>query len=71
MWVEVDLSMLVQATEAYGDALRNLGQVEVSAEKHTKQLILTGQSYQVSLSAEKHTKQLILTGQSYQVSEMF
>ena len=48
MWVESDLSALVRATDAYEDSLRKLGQVEISVEKDTQQLMLTGQSYQVS-----------------------
>lgn len=48
MWVESDLSALVHATDAYEDSLRNLGQVDISVDKNTNELMLTGHSYQVS-----------------------
>ncbi|XP_076465742.1 uncharacterized protein LOC143297329 isoform X2 [Babylonia areolata] len=47
VWVESDLSMLVQATEAYQDSLRNMGQVDFIIDSNTHELILTGQPYQV------------------------
>ena len=48
VWVESDLSALVHATDAYEDSLRNLGQVDISVDKNTNELMLTGHSYQVS-----------------------
>ncbi|XP_076465733.1 uncharacterized protein LOC143297329 isoform X1 [Babylonia areolata] len=47
VWVESDLSMLVQATEAYQDSLRNMGQVDFIIDSNTHELILTGQPYQI------------------------
>ncbi|KAL8566043.1 hypothetical protein ACOMHN_062772 [Nucella lapillus] len=47
VWVESDLSMLIQATGAYQDSLRNMGQVDLTLDNNSQELMLSGQPYQI------------------------
>ncbi|KAL8572685.1 hypothetical protein ACOMHN_049814 [Nucella lapillus] len=47
VWLEADLTRLLQDQEQYQQVLKDHAQIDISMDKTSKQIMLTGQSYQI------------------------
>ncbi|KAK7494928.1 hypothetical protein BaRGS_00013807, partial [Batillaria attramentaria] len=47
VWVDSEISVLVQATDAYSQSLRDEGGLEISTDPTTQEMVLTGRDFQI------------------------